>query len=90
VFTYNDEYGMLLMRAVLDAGLRIPADLAMVGADDLPLCDLLRPRLTSVHPDAIPSARSVAEALHALIQGVRPRVPSLRLLQSRIVVRESA
>src|SRR5437879_5004062 len=88
VFTYNDEYGMLLMRALLAAGLRVPGDVALVGADDLPLCDLLRPRLTSVHVDAVPSAHSVAETLHALLQGGRPRLPPVRLMQSRAVVRE--
>jgi DNA-binding LacI/PurR family transcriptional regulator len=90
VFTYNDEYGMLLMRALLDAGLRVPADVALVGADDLPLCDLLRPRLTSVHLEVVSSAHSVADTLHGMIRGVQARPPSVRLLRSRIVVRESA
>lgn len=90
VFAYNDEYGMLLLRALLDAGLRVPADVAVVGADDLPLCDLLRPRLTSVHLDAISSARSVAETLDGMVRGVLSRVPPLRLLRPRIVARESA
>lgn len=31
IFTCNDEYGMLLMRALLDAGLVIPGDIAPVG-----------------------------------------------------------
>lgn len=90
VFAYNDEYGMLLMRALLDAGLRVPEDVAVVGADDLPLCDLLRPRLTSVHMEAVASAHSVAETLDGMIRGTLRRVPSLPLLRPRIVVRESA
>ena len=89
-FTYNDEYGMLLQRAVLDAGLGVPGDLALVGADDLPLCNLLRPRLTSVHVEALSLAHTVAETLHAMVQGNRTDVRSLRLTQSRIVERESA
>lgn len=47
---------MLLMRALLDAGLAIPDDIAVAGADDLPLCTLLRPRLTSVHLEAVAQA----------------------------------
>lgn len=90
VFAYNDEYAMLLMRTLLDAGLRVPQDVAVVGADDLPLCELLRPRLTSVHIEAIASARAVAETMHALIGGARSSVGSLRLLESWVVVRESA
>ncbi|MEU6314764.1 LacI family DNA-binding transcriptional regulator [Streptomyces sp. NPDC047014] len=48
VFAYNDEYAMLLMRALQDEGLRIPEDVAVVGADDLLVGRLLRPRLSTV------------------------------------------
>ncbi|NXY98920.1 LacI family DNA-binding transcriptional regulator [Streptomyces sp. BR123] len=48
VFAYNDEYAMLLMRALLDEGLRIPEDVAVIGADDLLPGRLLRPRLSTV------------------------------------------
>ncbi|WP_328929022.1 LacI family transcriptional regulator [Streptomyces sp. NBC_00190] len=48
VFAYNDEYAMLLMRAFQDEGLRIPEDVAVIGADDLLIGRLLRPRLSTV------------------------------------------
>ncbi|MCX4695560.1 LacI family DNA-binding transcriptional regulator [Streptomyces sp. NBC_01408] len=48
VFAYNDEYAMLLMRALQDEGLRIPGDVAVIGADDLLIGRLLRPRLSTV------------------------------------------
>ncbi|MFB7464818.1 LacI family DNA-binding transcriptional regulator [Streptomyces sp. NPDC056224] len=48
VFAYNDEYAMLLMRAFQDEGLRIPEDVAVIGADDLLIGLLLRPRLSTV------------------------------------------
>lgn len=48
VFAYNDEYAMLLMRALQDAGVRIPGDTAVIGADDLLIGRLLRPRLSTV------------------------------------------
>ncbi|MFE9932787.1 LacI family DNA-binding transcriptional regulator [Streptomyces sp. NPDC005533] len=48
VFAYNDEYAMLLMRAFQDAGLRVPEDVAVIGADDLLIGRLLRPRLSTV------------------------------------------
>ncbi len=90
VFAYNDEYAMLLMRAVLDAGIVIPDQLALVGADDLPLCTLLRPRLTSVHVDVVAQAPAVAKTLHAMIQGQSLELPAIELLRSRIVARESS
>ncbi|GAA4938798.1 LacI family DNA-binding transcriptional regulator [Streptomyces heliomycini] len=57
VFTYNDEYAMLLMRALQDEGVRIPEETAVVGADDLMLGRLLRPRLSTVHLE-LPAAAS--------------------------------
>lgn len=48
VFGYNDEYGALLMGALQDTGVRVPEDIALVGTDDLPLCEMVRPRLSSV------------------------------------------
>ena len=65
-------------------------DVALVGADDLPLCELLRPRLTSVHMEAKLLARTVAETLHAMVQGDRPDVRSMRPTRAWIVERESA
>ncbi|WP_338701636.1 LacI family DNA-binding transcriptional regulator [Streptomyces sp. Q6] len=59
VFAYNDEYAMLLMRALQDAGVDIPGEVALVGADDLLLARLLRPRLTSVRTE-LPAPHEVA------------------------------
>ncbi len=39
---------MLLMRALQDEGLRVPEDVAVIGADDLLVGRLLRPRLSTV------------------------------------------
>jgi DNA-binding LacI/PurR family transcriptional regulator len=81
---------MLVMQALLDAGFAIPNDIALVGADDLPIGMLLRPRLTSVHKEDGAGIDAAAAAFHALIQGTSMDVPSIQLLQPRIVVRESA
>jgi DNA-binding LacI/PurR family transcriptional regulator len=91
VFTYNDEFGMLLMRALQDAGLRVPHDVAMVGADDLPLCTLLRPRLSSVHMDIQASAQAIAQRLHASVLAEGPVDPTpITLDEPRIIARESS
>lgn len=69
VFAYNDEYAMLVMRAIQDEGFAVPGDMAIVGADDLPLCTLLRPRLTSVAALGGATGSELAERIHVLIQG---------------------
>ncbi|MFG1704415.1 LacI family DNA-binding transcriptional regulator [Nonomuraea sp. M3C6] len=55
VFGFDDRHAGMLLGALTDAGLRVPGDLALVGAEDEPLCELLRPRLTSVGVARLPA-----------------------------------
>jgi LacI family transcriptional regulator len=48
VFAANDPSAIGAMKAIWDAGLRVPEDIAVVGAGDIALGDLLRVPLTTV------------------------------------------
>ncbi|MGI5141889.1 LacI family DNA-binding transcriptional regulator [Streptomyces sp. CA-106110] len=89
VFAYNDEYAMLLMRALQDEGVDIPAETAVVGADDLMLGRLLRPRLSTVHIE-LPSGHHLAELVDRVVRdpGSVPEVHEV--LGARVVHRESS
>ncbi|WP_328941127.1 LacI family transcriptional regulator [Streptomyces sp. NBC_00250] len=89
VFAYNDEYAMLLMRALQDAGVAVPEDTAVVGADDLLLGRLLRPRLSTVRIDMV-LGRELAELVDRAVR--EPEVPprTRALLASEVVRRESS
>ncbi|WP_405977453.1 LacI family DNA-binding transcriptional regulator [Streptomyces sp. NBC_00158] len=67
VFAYNDEYAMLLMRALQDAGVRIPGDTAVIGADDLLIGRLLRPRLSTVRIE-MPTGERLAGLVDAAVR----------------------
>ncbi|MER5775139.1 LacI family DNA-binding transcriptional regulator [Streptomyces sp. NPDC002039] len=67
VFAYNDEYAMLLMRALQDAGLRVPEDVAVMGADDLLIGRLLRPRLSTVALE-LPTGDHLASLVDAAVR----------------------
>ncbi|HET9380798.1 MAG TPA: LacI family DNA-binding transcriptional regulator, partial [Streptomyces sp.] len=67
VFTYNDEYAMLLMAALQDEGVDIPRETALIGADDLMLGRMLRPRLSTVHIE-LPSGRDLAELVDRAVR----------------------
>jgi DNA-binding LacI/PurR family transcriptional regulator len=88
VFAYNDEYAMLLMRALQDEGIGIPEDTAVIGADDLMLGRLLRPRLSTVHIE-LPSGRAGRAGRP---RGARARRPAGQheLLGATVVHRESS
>uniref|UniRef100_UPI0015F057FA substrate-binding domain-containing protein n=1 Tax=Streptomyces sp. WELS2 TaxID=2749435 RepID=UPI0015F057FA len=89
VFTYNDEYAMLLMRALQDDGIRIPEDVAVVGADDLMLGRLLRPRLSTVHIE-LPSARGLAELVDRAVRDPGGEPGTHTVLGASVVRRESS
>ncbi len=92
IFAYNDEYAMLLISALQDAGVRVPDDVAVVGADDLPIATLMRPRLTSVHFDPTATPGELAALLEEIVRGEREAGPGavVDLYRPRIVVRDSA
>ncbi|MCL8010132.1 LacI family DNA-binding transcriptional regulator [Streptomyces sp. AS02] len=89
VFAYNDEYAMLLMRALQDEGLRVPADTAVIGADDLMLGRLLRPRLSTVHIE-LPSGRELAELVDRAVRNPGAAPETHKVLGASVVHRESS
>jgi DNA-binding LacI/PurR family transcriptional regulator len=89
VFAYNDEFAMLLSRALQDAGRRIPEDVAVVGADDLMLGRLLRPRLTTVHV-RLPSGAWLAELIDRSVREPRLVVETHYVTGTHVVPRQSS
>ncbi|KUO06512.1 LacI family transcriptional regulator [Streptomyces caeruleatus] len=89
VFAYNDEYAMLLMRALADEGVRVPADTAVIGADDLMLGRLLRPRLSTVHIE-LPSGRDLAELVDRAVRDPGTAPETHKVLGATVVHRESS
>ena len=85
VFCQNDEMAAGVYHVALGMGLRIPADLSVVGYDNSPLAERLCPALTSVHRDT----RNIGRVAAAVL--TRPGTPSPSDACSRpgLVVRES-
>ena len=89
VFAYNDEYAMLLMRALQEEGVRIPEDTAVIGADDLMLGRLLRPRLSTVRL-AVPSGRDLASLIDRAVRDPGAPPESGELIRPAVVHRDSS
>jgi len=49
IFASNDAMGHAFMEEALLNGYKVPDDIAIVGYDDLPICERHRPSITSVH-----------------------------------------
>lgn len=60
VFCANDDTAIGLIRALIEAGRRVPEDVSVVGFDDIPAAAYLSPPLTTVRQDF------EADAIHGL------------------------
>ncbi len=49
IFTQNDRMAIGAIRALRDAGLRVPQDISVIGYDDIPLTSYFDPPLTTIH-----------------------------------------
>lgn len=84
----NDLLTIGALRAANDLGLRVPADLSLVGYDDIPLASYLTPRLTTSSKDMVRVGREVVKLLLARIQ--EPDQPQQKIdVQAQFIVRES-
>lgn len=72
VFCANDLTAMGALNAILASGRRVPADLSLIGFDDLRLAPYTSPPLTTIHQPAVEIAQHATGLLLRLIRGERP------------------
>src|SRR5208283_2302343 len=89
VFCCNDPLAMGAFRAILEAGLDVPKDIAVVGCGNVHYDDLLRVPLTSLDQDAVGLGESVARLALNIIKKKNGSPPVSVLLPTRLVVRAS-
>ncbi|QTD55248.1 LacI family DNA-binding transcriptional regulator [Parasphingorhabdus cellanae] len=69
IFAASDLIAIGAMRAVQDAGLKIPDDVAVVGFDDIPASSMTAPPLTTVTQDLKAAGEALVTALLQQISG---------------------
>ena len=89
VFAANDPAAIGAMKAIWEAGLRVPDDVAVVGVGDIALGDLLRVPLTTVGWSRRDQGRHAAELLLGSLEGEVDR-PQRVIIPPRLIVRESS
>ncbi len=87
VFCYNDLEAMGAMRAAREHGLSVPADLSVVGLDDLFLASFTDPPLTTVQQPKQRMGRLAAQILLDLLSGGKPEANVT--LDGHLIVRQS-
>jgi LacI family transcriptional regulator len=88
VFVHSDAMAIGVLSALAAAGRRVPADVAVVGCDDMPFAEYLTPALTSVH---VPFVETGQEAVRLLLRRIAEQdVPTEPvLLPVELKVRDS-
>lgn len=89
VFCFDDLLALGAVRAVHDAGLRVPEDVAVTGFDDIELARFSTPRLTTIAPDKAALATAAVELLSRQIDNLAGPVGRQVLIPYRLVVRDS-
>jgi LacI family transcriptional regulator len=89
VFAANDPSAIGAMKAIWEAGLRAPDDIAVVGVGDIALGDLLRVPLTTVGWARRDQGRHAAELLLGSLEGDVDR-PQRVVIPPRLIIRESS
>ncbi|WP_405783866.1 LacI family DNA-binding transcriptional regulator [Streptomyces sp. NBC_00859] len=91
VFAANDNVAAGAAQALEEAGVKVPQDMSLVGYDDIPVAQELRPRLTTVH---IPLEEMGRQAMRLAVPGGdedewrEPSTGTVRL-GTHLVVRDS-
>ncbi|MFI0723225.1 LacI family DNA-binding transcriptional regulator [Streptomyces sp. NPDC021224] len=89
VFVANDQMALGVLRALHEAGRRVPEDISVVGFDDIPEAASYTPPLTTVRQDfAEVGRRCVATVLRQIRNGAAER--GTDLVPTRLVVRASS
>jgi DNA-binding LacI/PurR family transcriptional regulator len=89
VFAYNDLIAIGAMRAIIEAGLRIPEDIAVIGFDNIEDGRFSNPTLTTISPDKDRIGRLAVRSLIARVEGRQHNQPFEVQPPFRLITRES-
>lgn len=88
IFAANDRSAMAVMEVADELGLDIPAELSVVGFDNVPETTLTTPRLTTVDQSIREMGRIAADLMFRLLRGDELATPLVKV-PTRLIVRES-
>ena len=87
IFAASDLIAIGAMRALGEAGLSIPQDVAIVGFDDIPAANLTSPPLTTIMQDMKGAGALLVDTILAQVED---RPPPPMVLPTRLVVRRTS
>lgn len=89
VFAANDAMAFGAIRAIFEAGLRVPEDVSVIGFDDIEFAAIIRPALTTIHQPKYEMGWAAIEVLLRHAERPGATMPEHRLMEVKLVERES-
>jgi len=89
VACHNDPVAAQAIRAILEAGLKIPDDIAVIGVGNILYSDLLRVPLSTIDQRAILTGQRAGELLLRLMSSRRRLLPREVSIPPKLLIRES-
>ncbi|HEY0755469.1 MAG TPA: substrate-binding domain-containing protein [Ktedonobacteraceae bacterium] len=89
IFCASDLLALGVMRGLGQRGIKIPADMALVGYDDVEFASMLSPALTSIRQPKYQLGQAAAELLLAEIHATEKHLHTQIMYQPELIVRAS-
>jgi len=89
VFATNDYMAIGLLSALGTRAVRVPADMAVAGFDDIAIAQYVTPALTTVHVDAYELGACAVRQLLAAISAHKEMSGRHQILPATLVIRQS-
>jgi LacI family transcriptional regulator len=89
IFAANDHMAMGILRALHEAGRRVPEDVSVIGFDDVPEAEYQMVPLTTVATDADQVAQRILGELLLMIDGGDPPGQAVTLPGTELIIRKS-
>ncbi len=89
IFAANDVMAFGAVGAILEAGLRIPGDISIIGFDNIELSSIMHVPLTTIHQPKYEIGRAAVEVLLHLVGRSSGAVPEHRLFGVELIERQS-
>ncbi len=90
VFGYNDPVAEGAIKAALEAGLKVPGEIAIIGAGNVHYSDLLRVPLSTVDQSSSLIGERAAELLSECMEAKKPPLPRKILIPPKLIIRDSS
>lgn len=88
VFCSNDDMAVGAMKAVMQAGLKVPEDMSVIGFDDSVVCNYVTPALTTIRKPTREISMKGAERLLEIMEGKDIKKEKM-YINTELIIRDS-